>query len=111
MSEFRESRIFLVKINDQLAEVLINNLLSNAINHNIEGGIIQISVNENELKICNSGEINSLQDEFIFKRFTKGHSTSFGLGLSIVKKICETHNLEVNYQKNELHCFTIQPKF
>lgn len=104
-------QIFLVKINDQLAEVLINNLLSNAINHNIEGGIIQISVNENELKICNSGEINSLQDEFIFKRFTKGHSTSFGLGLSIVKKICETHNLEVNYQKNELHCFTIQPKF
>lgn len=102
---------FELKINEQLAELLINNLLSNAVNHNITGGSIQISIQKKELKICNTGETNSLTDETIFNRFTKGNSKSYGLGLAIVKNICETHNLEIHYIKNELHCFTINSKF
>ena len=99
---------FGVKMNDQLAEVLINNLLSNAVNHNISGGIIEIFMNEKELRISNTGEGHFLNDENIFNRFVKGNPKSYGLGLSIVKKICESNHMDIRYEKNELHCFTIK---
>jgi signal transduction histidine kinase len=101
---------FVVKMNEQLAELLINNLLSNAVNHNVVGGNIQIHINKKELKICNTGETNILTDENIFNRFEKGNSKSNGLGLAIVKNICTTHNLDIHYTKNDVHCFTINPK-
>lgn len=101
---------FKLKINEQLAELLIGNLLSNAVNHNIPGGSIRIFIQEKELKICNTGETNSLTDKTIFNRFAKGNSKSYGLGLAIVKNICETYNLEIHYSTNEFHCFTITPK-
>lgn len=102
---------FVIKINEQLAELLINNILSNAVNHNIKGGSIQIRINNEYLKVCNTAENNSLTNETIFERFTRGNQKSYGLGLAIVKKICETSNLEIHYLKNELHCFVINPKF
>ncbi len=101
---------FEIKINEQLAEILINNLFSNALRHNLENGEIQIHINTSEFKICNTGEPNSLTDASIFKRFTKGNSKSYGLGLAIVKNICETNQLEIHYIKNELHCFRITRK-
>ena len=101
---------FVVKMNEQLAELLINNLLSNAVNHNISGGDIQISIKEKELTICNRGEPNTLTDETIFNRFVKGHSKTNGLGLAIVKNICDTHHMEIHYHKNDNHCFTIYSK-
>jgi signal transduction histidine kinase len=105
--ELQVEQDFQTKMNEQLAEILINNLLSNSINHNITGGSIKIVVREKELKICNTGDKHSLSAENIFNRFSKDNSKSFGLGLAIIKKICETHHLEINYQMNEFHCFTI----
>ena len=102
---------FTVNMNKQLAEILINNLLSNAVNHNIQDGNIQISIQGKELKICNTGQVNSLTGKIIFNRFVKDNSDSYGLGLAIVKKICETCQLEIEYSKNnKIHCFTIFPK-
>jgi signal transduction histidine kinase len=109
--KFKSERDFLIKMNEHLAELLIINLLSNAVNHNLSGGNIKISIKEKELKICNTGEANSLTEDNIFNRFAKGNSKSLGLGLAIVKNICDTHNLEIHYLKNELHCFIINPKF
>jgi signal transduction histidine kinase len=101
----------IININEELAEILINNLLSNAVNHNVNNGTIQIILRTEFLEICNTGEANLLSDKNIFNRFTSGNKKSFGLGLAIVKKICDTNNLEIHYMKNELHCFTINPKF
>jgi signal transduction histidine kinase len=98
---------FSIEINTQLAGILISNLLSNSINHNITYGVVSITVNNHFFKICNTGQDNQFSDETIFNRFVKGKSKSFGLGLAIVKKICETHDLEIHYSRNELHCFTI----
>ncbi|MCB8994158.1 MAG: HAMP domain-containing histidine kinase [Bacteroidales bacterium] len=105
-----EEEIFRVKMNKELAEILIANLLSNAINHNIEEGTIQISIRENEFRICNTGINNPLDNDTIFERFSKAGSTSFGLGLAIVKRICDTHELLINYSQNDIHCFSIIPK-
>lgn len=101
---------FVVQMNIQLAEILINNLFSNAVNHNINKGFITIAIEKNEFKICNTGTPNQLNNETIFQRFIKGNSKSHGLGLAIVKQICNTHLLTIKYTKNELHCFTISQK-
>ena len=101
---------FHIEMNEQLAEILINNLLSNAVNHNIKGGKISIIMQHGSLRICNTGEDNSLTNETIFNRFVSGNPKSYGLGLAIVRKICETHDLEINYYKDELHCFVLKIK-
>ena len=101
---------FRINLNEQLAELLISNLLSNAINHNIKGGRISILMHSASLRICNTGEDNSLTNETIFNRFVTGNPKSYGLGLAIVRKICETNNLEINYSKNEMHCFVLKSK-
>jgi signal transduction histidine kinase len=108
--EFISQSVFQVKMNLNLAGILINNLLSNAVNHNIDNGTIRITVDQNEMTICNTGTVNELTDETIFNRFVKGNSKSYGLGLAIVKQICDTHQLEIHYSKNEFHCFTISQK-
>lgn len=96
-----------IRMNPHLAEILVNNLLSNALNHNQAGGSIQITIHDKELKICNTGVPNSLDTEAVFQRFVKGNSRSHGLGLAIVKQICQTYGLSIAYTKNQLHCFTL----
>ncbi|MFA5973694.1 MAG: HAMP domain-containing sensor histidine kinase [Lentimicrobiaceae bacterium] len=108
--EVVEPSVFHAKINLQLAEILINNLLSNAVNHNFENGSVYISIQENGFKICNTGLPGLLNDETIFNRFVKGNSKSQGLGLAIVKQICDTNQMEIHYTKSEFHCFIITQK-
>lgn len=99
---------FICKMNEQLAEILIANLISNAIRHNTNEGEIIFSGNESEIRICNTGLENSFSNATIFNRFTKGNSTSFGLGLAIVKNICDVNQLTIDYSMNDFHCFSIK---
>jgi signal transduction histidine kinase len=101
---------FVVRMNEYLSDVLVGNLLSNAVKHNIKGGKIRIFINPGILKICNTAEHNTLTNDNIFNRFVSGNPNSSGLGLAIVSQICALYNLEVNYQKDDLHCFVIRMK-
>ena len=97
-------------INENLAEILIINLLSNAIKHNVEKGIIKIELNEGALTISNTGNAPGNDPSIYFERFKKGSDSkeSLGLGLSIVKKICEAYKFEISYSYKEmLHNITI----
>lgn len=92
-----ENKTFFVFMDKGLAEILINNLIKNAIKHNIQSGYISISLKEKILKIENSGaSFNGNPDEF-FERFKKGESGNIGLGLAIVKQICEVYNFKISY--------------
>lgn len=108
--QFTSQQDFEVLMNDQLADILLGNLLSNAVNHNVFGGKIDIVMNSNEFMIGNTGEPNELTNDSIFNRFVKGNSKSFGLGLAIVKNICETHHLDILYSQGEMHVFSILKK-
>ena len=99
---------FLIRMNVYLSDILISNLFTNAINHNTMGGKIRILTGPHFLQICNTGENHELTNRNIFNRFVSGNPKSPGLGLAIVRQICETHNLDVQYEKGELHCFTIK---
>jgi signal transduction histidine kinase len=91
-----------LKMNHQLAEIVINNLLINAINHNHENGSITISLERDELMISNTGSPLVVDPEKVFERFQKsGHSEGLGLGLAIVKQICDRYNFIIRYSQNE----------
>lgn len=100
----------LISMNPMLADILISNLIKNAIRHNFEGGEIFISTNENKISVLNSGEVLSINPDDMFIRFKKndGSIDSLGLGLSIVKTILELYNYKIAYTSvNSLHSFSI----
>jgi signal transduction histidine kinase len=88
-----------VKMNDILADIMISNLISNAIRYNFEGGFIRCELDDKTLTITNSGIPVNISPEQLFKRFSKGtdSSQSIGLGLSIVKKIADYYGMKITY--------------
>ncbi|MFY0255258.1 sensor histidine kinase [Chitinophaga sp. 30R24] len=86
-------------IHPALAEVLISNLLSNAIRHNQEGGQIRMELTNRFLRISNTGLPPVMPTHEMFRRFKKSNqcNDSIGLGLAIVKQICEVNNYAVTY--------------
>jgi signal transduction histidine kinase len=89
----------IVEMNEVLAEIMISNILSNAVRFNIDGGFINCYIDKMFLVLTNSGLASTINTEDLFKRFHKNsnHPQSVGLGLSIVKKIAETYGMQVNY--------------
>ena len=102
-----------VRANNTLIEILIGNLISNAIRYNLEKGKIIIDINKKSFTIKNSGLASPLPPEKIFDRFYKengsgGDEESIGLGLALVKRICGLYHFDIDYTfKEDLHCFTL----
>jgi signal transduction histidine kinase len=100
----------LVSMNEQLAEIMLNNLFSNAARHASEGGSIKIQLAGNIFEISNSASNGPLDPEKLFKRFSKGGQATdqHGLGLSIIKQITEVSGKELSYHYSEgRHLFSI----
>ncbi|WP_445734357.1 sensor histidine kinase [Mariniflexile sp.] len=94
-------------INPDLIEILISNLIRNAIKHNISNGSIQIITSKNSIRFSNSGNKSQI-DTNQFKRFNKSNKNSLGLGLSIISKICLLNNIQLKYTyENGLHNFDL----
>jgi signal transduction histidine kinase len=99
-----------IKMNSALCEILVNNLLQNAIRHNVKGGKIVIETGDKFLRISNTGGPLSISEEEMFERFRKNDASreSLGLGLAIVKSICESYGFKVSYRfSGDLHNFNI----
>lgn len=100
----------LIKMNNELADTLLNNLFSNATRHNFPNGFIRVRLSGKQLTIANSSAQKRLDDQRIFSRFYKQAegSASNGLGLSIVKQICDVSGLAIHYSfDNQQHSFTV----
>ena len=89
----------------------MSNLLRNAYLHNHEGGCIDVYITHDALSIANTGDDAALDTTRLFDRFYKAHHDkkhSNGLGLSIVKAICEATGLTVRYSyEGGKHIFTV----
>ncbi|MFA6082916.1 sensor histidine kinase [Mucilaginibacter sp.] len=99
-----------LQIHPVLAEILVTNLVSNAIRYNMENGDIDVTLTNNALTIKNTGLPPDVEPELLFRRFKKSNQSaeSIGLGLSIVKQICTVNNFKVSYTfANGVHCIQV----
>lgn len=89
----------ILQIHPFVAEVLIHNLLTNAIKHNKEAGQIDILLDSNMLLIMNTGKTPSFDPKEMLGRFKSegGHQDSVGLGLAIVDQICKNYGFSLRY--------------
>jgi signal transduction histidine kinase len=99
------------EINPIVLSILLNNLLVNALKHNLpSGGVIHIMLNPHKLLIKNTALIEEIDHRYLFERF-KSYSTSpdsIGLGLSIIKKIVHILGWEIKYRyKDRMHEFEL----
>lgn len=77
---------------------LIDNLISNAIKYNRIGGSIKITVSKNTLSIKDTGQgISKENIALMFDRYSRFNTSvgGFGIGLNIVKLICDEYNLKI----------------
>ncbi len=92
-----------------LVEILLNNLLVNAIRYSSDNSNIELTLTTNRLIISNSGQ-SPLEQEQLFKRFATASSQKpgTGLGLAIVKEICTRYSWQISYTHYDLfHRFMI----
>jgi signal transduction histidine kinase len=95
----------------ELMEILLNNLFGNATRHNINNGLIKVKLAAGILEISNTASEQALDTDQLFKRFYKGslHGENNGLGLSIVKEICDVLSIMITYEYHDnMHCFILK---
>ncbi len=97
------------RMNKDLLEMMLSNLLKNAIIHNVKNGFVTVVIQPNQIAIHNSGPAQALDPDKVFKRFYKASasSQSTGLGLSIVKAIADLYGIKLRYQYEQHHCIII----
>jgi signal transduction histidine kinase len=110
ISLIHDLKFFPIHMNKELADVLVNNLLSNATKHNYAGGVIEIKTSGWYFEVTNTSHSEELDGSQLYHRFYKpsGKQSDNGLGMSIIKQICDVSGLKVDYSfANGRHTFTI----
>ncbi|MCJ7933690.1 MAG: HAMP domain-containing histidine kinase [Chryseobacterium sp.] len=106
-----EKGVFEADFNQDLADILLSNLLKNAIKYNNEDGTLHIMIENNRITFQNSGSSVPLDKSRIFNRFYKQGSdhTSTGLGLSIIKTIIKQYpGWDISYLfEDQMHYFIL----
>jgi two-component system OmpR family sensor kinase len=90
-----------IKMDRTKTQKLINNLISNAIKYSYKDSLIEVNLEKNILRVKDFGIGISLEEQKeIFKRYKRGNNIEggFGIGLDIVKRICEEYNLALNLE-------------
>ncbi len=77
---------------------IVDNLLSNALRYNRKGGEVRIALDEKgRLQIADTG-IGIHRPKRVFERFYKEHDRGLGIGLHIVKKLCEEMEIKIDVE-------------
>jgi len=94
----------LVSGNRSLLEILVSNLIVNAIRHNQPGGFVVVTLAPQLFAVENSGRAQALPADQLFARFRPNPGRppgSVGLGLPIARQICETSGFLLGYHYEE----------
>lgn len=107
--KYYKEESWVVNMNRTLADIIVMNLLKNAIIHNRQGGEIIITLSSDYFSIENTGDEAPVPAERLFERFVRNpkNSSSTGLGLAISKAIAEVSDLSLTYSYNGMHLFRL----
>lgn len=100
-----------LKIHPVLGEIIVSNLLVNALQHTLEGGSVLVRLTNDALTISNSGSPLKAKSNQLFERFYKENQSekSTGLGLTLVKMAAESAKHEIVYSYFDgNHVFSLQ---
>lgn len=99
-----------VQMDSALANIVVSNLLRNALFHNKLGGEVNIRITNKGLTVSNTSTYATLDANLVFSRFYKSDAASkgTGLGLAIVQAICHLYGFAIVYQyENNQHSFQV----
>jgi len=99
-----------VKANPVLLEILLTNLLVNAVRYTPPGGNVSVKAELNAIVFSNTGA-KPLNSQNLFRRFARAssHHAGSGLGLAIAREVCERYGWQISYEfKNGYHHFEVR---
>jgi len=85
---------FEAEVNKEAFKQVLTNIISNACKYNKESGFVKIYKNANKLCIEDSG-IGIRNSKHVFERSYSEHKSGHGIGLDIVKRLCEAMNVRI----------------
>lgn len=94
-----------------LMELLVNNLIYNAVRHTSPHGHIAVEIFDDTFCVKNTAQDGALNAEKLFRRFQKqtDDADSIGIGLEICKKICDFYDFIILYSfENKHHVFSVR---
>ena len=104
---------FILKIDEQMASVLVNNLIKNAFAYSSEGGSLTVSFDVHGFTVRNDG-LYPLDKDMVFRRFYQPSGRkegTTGLGLALVYSVCLNNGLDISYDfRDGEHIFAINLK-
>ena len=89
-----------ITINKQAFNSILDNLISNAFKYNKKGGKIEVFLKNKKLYIKDNG-IGIKNPKKVFERFYKENERGVGIGMSIVKRLCDELKIDININSNE----------
>jgi len=99
-----------IRIDPYLLDILLKNLLWNAVRYAETEGPIRVRTETDVLIVSNYGPPLDFPPEELFERFQGGdeNEDSLGLGLALVKKICDMNSLAIRYEYDDRqHIFRV----
>jgi len=103
ITNISENIMVYIDKNDALR--LVDNLLSNAIKYNKYNGILEVTLTQKTLIVCDTGiGIKSVDLKQIMQRFKRANKSEggFGIGLHIVSQVCENYKYDLS-MKSEIN--------
>ena len=88
---------FSIQTQRELLVRIIDNLLSNACKYNKPGGFVKVTVDSYKVTIEDSGR-GIKNSKKVFDRFYKESDRGIGIGLSIVKKLCDELDIGIEIE-------------
>lgn len=112
-SSFSSTGDLTVSMNEQMASVLVGNLVKNAYVHSPHGGGIKVEVRPDGFTVSNPGT-QALDGSRLFRRFYQPSGRkeeSTGLGLALAYSVCERNGMALAYEYADgRHQFAVKLK-
>lgn len=120
MADFKSD--FYIVSDYNMVSIILSNLISNALKYCNENGIVTLSIENKskttEIKITNSGRgISKEELDKVFNPFYRSASLDIsevkgvGLGLSIVKRLCDLLQIQINIESDSIQKTTVKLNF